>query len=1100
MLNLAMGVLKLPKRIKNSGAAIEARIYAENPAHGFTPSPGVLTAMSWPAEGRYKKEKCQVRVDSWATRGATISTNYDPMLGKVIVHGPNRKAAIAGMKKALEGTIVRGLTSNVEAIDQVLDHDEFISGNYTTSLLGDMKVRTTAIEVLKPGLQSSLQDYPGRVGFWDVGVSPSGSMDSYSMNVANALVGNPLDSAALEITVRGPTLAFHCDTVIALTGSRFQAEFEDGKPVPWWTPFFVAAGSVLALEGAPVIITEADDDDDDDDLRYSRRGGGKICYLAVRGGFDAAKYLGSKSTFPTGNFGGEHGRFLRAGDFLTLTRSSEGLKSGWKKDSVIPEALIPQFNGNEWIVGALNGPHASIDFFQEETIAGFWKQSFKVHHAANRLGVRLIGQAPKWTRSDGGSAGMHPSNLHDYTYAPGAVNMSGNTPIVLMLDGPSLGGFVCPITVTTAEMWKVAQAPPGASINFQQISYDDARGALNKMRAVWDAIRSGNEAEVKSISANWSPQWVQKASVDTSPAIIDELDPARGDKAEMKVVYRMSGDEHVLIEYGKIELDLAYRLRIGMLMDNLKPRKVVKELCPGVRSVLVRYDADKIHVSKFVALLKSLEQGVLGSIDSVTVPSRVIHLPLAFNCKWSNDAMERYARSVRPKAPYLPSNVEFVRRMNGLESIDNVRDIMLAAEYCVLGLGDVYLGAPCAVPVDPRHRLISTKMAPARLFTHEGTVGIGGAYMCIYGMDSPGGYQLMGRTISIWDSYGNIPESIRGAPADVPWLLRFFDRVSFYLVEDEELEELRAKYKQGKLKLKIEEGTLSYKEHVKFCEKNAESIEEFTKKQAVAFGEERARWEEVGETGGDASAQHAARENASAGTKKEEPTKPYCVRVRAGVNGNLWAQLAKDGEKVSAGQPLFTVESMKVELEIEAPIDGVVQNVSVAKGDILGAEDTLCEVQTTKEMAVGDMSLSHLRSMYKLGVLDPENVAKSLRSRKMKDSPNDAKLKEYSKYLEKSAGRRFLPLYGAPFVVKKSSDDLTSLIGLLSKAGGMYIGTVNNLEDVDNIVSSKGACFGVSDETKTDSTSASLVSGAYQAFAASEADARGVLEVLKDGK
>jgi len=235
MLNLAMGVLKLPKRIKNSGAAIEARIYAENPAHGFTPSPGVLTAMSWPAEGRYKKEKCQVRVDSWATRGATISTNYDPMLGKVIVHGPNRKAAIAGMKKALEGTIVRGLTSNVEAIDQVLDHDEFISGNYTTSLLGDMKVRTTAIEVLKPGLQSSLQDYPGRVGFWDVGVSPSGSMDSYSMNVANALVGNPLDSAALEITVRGPTLAFHCDTVIALTGSRFQAEFEDGMMMTFAT-------------------------------------------------------------------------------------------------------------------------------------------------------------------------------------------------------------------------------------------------------------------------------------------------------------------------------------------------------------------------------------------------------------------------------------------------------------------------------------------------------------------------------------------------------------------------------------------------------------------------------------------------------------------------------------------------------------------------------------------------------------------------------------------------------------------------------------------------------------------------------------------------
>lgn len=106
-------------------------------------------------------------------------------------------------------------------------------------------------------------------------------------------------------------------------------------------------------------------------------------------------------------------------------------------------------------------------------------------------------------------------------------------------------------------------------------------------------------------------------------------------------------------------------------------------------------------------------------------------------------------------------------------SFSQVRRIVFEASYLVLGLGDVYLGAPCAVPVNPLHRLVTTKMNPARTFTHEGTVGIGGSYMCIYPMDSPGGYQLVGRTLPIWNTFG------RTGPfsASHPWLLEFFDQV-----------------------------------------------------------------------------------------------------------------------------------------------------------------------------------------------------------------------------------------------------------------------------------------------------------------------------------
>jgi urea carboxylase len=116
-------------------------------------------------------------------------------------------------------------------------------------------------------------------------------------------------------------------------------------------------------------------------------------------------------------------------------------------------------------------------------------------------------------------------------------------------------------------------------------------------------------------------------------------------------------------------------------------------------------------------------------------------------------AIEKYMQSVRDDAPWCPSNIEFIRRMNGLSSIQDVQNILFEAEYLVMGLGDVYLGAPVAVPVDPRHRLVTTKYNPARTWTPENAVGIGGTYMCVYGMEGPGGYQFVGRTVQMWNRY-----------------------------------------------------------------------------------------------------------------------------------------------------------------------------------------------------------------------------------------------------------------------------------------------------------------------------------------------------------
>ena len=204
----------------------------------------------------------------------------------------------------------------------------------------------------------------------------------------------------------------------------------------------------------------------------------------------------------------------------------------------------------------------------------------------------------------------------------------------------------------------------------------------------------------------------------------------------------------------------------------------VQEMSPGVRSLQIRYDSRIVSQRALLEGLLALE-ATLPPVENMKVPSRVVHLPLAFEDSATLDAVAKYRQSVRDKAPWLPSNTEFMRRINGLDSIDQVRQILYDASYMVLGLGDVYLGAPCAVPIDPRHRLLTSKYNPARTYTAEGTVGIGGVYMCIYGMDSPGGYQLVGRTLPIWNKFLKNPVFVN----QQPWLLKFFDQVRFYPVD-----------------------------------------------------------------------------------------------------------------------------------------------------------------------------------------------------------------------------------------------------------------------------------------------------------------------------
>ena len=138
-----------------------------------------------------------------------------------------------------------------------------------------------------------------------------------------------------------------------------------------------------------------------------------------------------------------------------------------------PADVMPEIS-DDWELGVLYGPHGAPDFFTEEDIEEFFAATWDVHYNSSRTGVRLLGPKPKWARSDGGEAGLHPSNIHDNAYAIGAVDFTGDMPVILGPDGPSLGGFVCPVTLVKAELWKLGQLRADNRVRFKRLSAQDA--------------------------------------------------------------------------------------------------------------------------------------------------------------------------------------------------------------------------------------------------------------------------------------------------------------------------------------------------------------------------------------------------------------------------------------------------------------------------------------------------------------------------------------------------------------------------------------------------------------------------------------------------
>ncbi|ORY17282.1 allophanate hydrolase subunit 2-domain-containing protein [Clohesyomyces aquaticus] len=894
-----------------SGAAIEARIYAENPLKDYAPSPGLLQKVEW-------KDVPGSRIDTWVFTGSRITPNYDPLIAKAMVHSSSRDEAVAGIKKLLTESSICGPPTNLEFLAEIMDDPKFKAGTTITNFLQTFKYVPHAIDVISPGAYTLIQDLPARptVG---KGIPHSGPMDPLAFQIANMLVGNPRGKEGLEITLNGPELRFLTATIVSLCGAPMETSL-DGEEFPMWTKVRIEAGQKLKV-GKTI-------------------GGGCRSYLAVFGGFpEVADYFGSKSTSPLVAIGGYQGRALAPGDLL---RTAARLPDDFKPVS-LPENLRPVYNSH-WEIKAMVGPHDE-GFLLPEDIEMIYDTKWKISHNASRSGIRLVGPVPKWARKDGGEGGAHPSNLIEFGYPLGTLNWTGDDPCIFPVDAPNFGGFVSSTTVIRAEWWKLGQLKAGNTLKYVRVGLKDALRKREKLNTFLDTV----EHAIKSGERFDKIEKLQGCHVDfheddIGKAVVLEKEC---DGHIPRVRYRQGGDDHLIVEYGSENFDINHRCRVTALENALRssstPSHIKENLIDTVgccTTLLVFYDGLALPRKGLLDHLQTIENR-LGDLRSTKVPTRLFKLPITFESKAQTEATERYMTNQRPHAPYLPDNLAFVAKNNAFTP-QQLKDIYLTGKLMAVEVG-FFCGNTCSLPVDPRQRMSCPKMNPSRVFTPEGTVSWGGSCMSIYPVDSPGGYQMTGRTVPCWDYYG----WKKGFSAGCPWLFKDFDILTFYQVSELEMDVLLLEFRTGKYEFQYEDVEFDMGEHNKLLEDTADEVKEVRKRQAAAQeemvkaeNESLERWR-----------REKAENQVDEGTVEKLLEDPMIISVVAPVDANVWKVEVVEGKDVFEGTTIVVLEAMKLEIAVKTPDDVVaalkdakvqVEKMLVKPGDTVQAGGHIC--------------------------------------------------------------------------------------------------------------------------------------------------------------
>ena len=292
---------------------------------------------------------------------------------------------------------------------------------------------------------------------------------------------------------------------------------------------------------------------------------------------------------------------------------------------------------------------------------------------------------------------------------------------------------------------------------------------------------------------------------------IIEIVAGRGGKPS--ITYRFAGDRCLLVEYGEMEFDLTLNFFVLAVDDALRGRTVegIIETAPGFRSILVSYDPLALATAHLLEHLHAVHEG-LGAEQEMAIPSRTVHLPVAFDDSQTRAAVARYIHSIRADAPNAAggSNVDYVVRYNGLADREELYESVLQTEQWTAFIG-FFPGLPFMFPLDPRDAVFVPKYNPTRTWTPEGALGLGGPCFAIYPVESAGGYQLVGRTLPIYD--------VRARNAvfrENPLLLRAGDRVKFHRVEEDELLALFEDVHADRYRYRIEDGVFDVGEYLEW--------------------------------------------------------------------------------------------------------------------------------------------------------------------------------------------------------------------------------------------------------------------------------------------
>ena len=321
----------------------------------------------------------------------------------------------------------------------------------------------TTFQILDPGLLTTVQDR-GRYGYQRYGVPVSGAMDQFALCMANLLAGNDQGAAALEVTVRGPKIEFHTPIWIAVTGADISPEV-DGRPIPMWESLEIEEGSTLEFG----------------ELRDGMR-----AYIAVRGGIDVPTVMGSRSTYLKGRFGGLEGRALQGGDLLsTLAPANDDFQP-----KRLPTNYTAPVYGGIHRLRVVPGPQDHA--FDANALSKFLNSRYRIHPNSDRMGYMLDG--PKVEH-------LESADIVSDGNPPGAIQIHGDgIPRILLADRGTTGGYTKIATVISVDLSGLAQALPGQSVSFRQVTVEEAQEALREQESIVHSVARQGQIPKMSIS------------------------------------------------------------------------------------------------------------------------------------------------------------------------------------------------------------------------------------------------------------------------------------------------------------------------------------------------------------------------------------------------------------------------------------------------------------------------------------------------------------------------------------------------------------------------------------------------------------------------